>query len=106
MVESPILLILTIFAAGALLVLLPVVLTAFGEHRRARFLRCPEADQPARIQIDTGRAVRGALLGKGWLRVESCSLWPKRRDCAQACLAPAVPSAAPTAPPALDAPSG
>jgi hypothetical protein len=105
MVESPILLILAIFAAGALLVLLPVALTSFGEHRRDRFVRCPEADRPARIQIDAGRAVRGALLGKSWLRVESCSLWPKRRDCAQACLAAAAPWASPTTPPAPDAPS-
>ena len=43
MTQSPGLLILAIFAAGALFVLLPVMLTTFYDYRRKKSVVCPEA---------------------------------------------------------------
>jgi len=84
--DSPVLVILAILAIGVLFVALPVVLAAFGEHRGTRPVLCPEAGRLASIQLDAGRAARCAILGRSLLSVESCSLWPERRGCAERCL--------------------
>lgn len=84
--DAPVLVILGVLATGALFVLIPIALTSAAEHRSPRSLLCPETGSPAKIGVDVGRAVRGALVGKRWLRVESCTLWPGKTGCAQACL--------------------
>jgi hypothetical protein len=88
--ESPVLVILAILGAGALFVLLPVALTALSEHRSARAVVCPETGRQASIGLDAGRAARGAIFGREWLKIERCSLWPEKEGCAEACIRPAA----------------
>ena len=90
--QSPGLVILGVLAVGAVFVVLPVALTSLAENRRARTLRCPEAGSPAKVSIDPGRAMRGALVGRVWLSVAGCSLWPERSGCGQACVKAPTPA--------------
>jgi len=58
-------------------------------YRRARAPRevaCPDANQFASIQLDPRHAVAMHALGETHRRVKSCSLWPERQACHQACV--------------------
>jgi hypothetical protein len=94
-VEYPILVILAVLGIGTVLVVLPVALTTLAEHREPRSLLCPETGLPAAVQVDAGRATRGAIFGRMRFAVQSCSRWPERRCCAQGCLSPLVAAALP-----------
>jgi hypothetical protein len=91
--ESPGLAILLILAAGAVFVVLPTVLTTFFEYRRPKSVQCPELGRAAEIGVDAGKAARTSLLGRLRLRVESCTFWPARRGCDQACVKSLEPAA-------------
>ncbi|HTT63320.1 MAG TPA: hypothetical protein VMG35_15805 [Bryobacteraceae bacterium] len=72
---------------SALLVLLVIVLgRAYLKYRGDRVITCPENRRPAGVVVDTGYAVLTTLEGKTDLRLKSCSRWPERQDCGQACL--------------------
>ena len=101
--EYPILVILAVLGIGTVLVVLPVALTTLAEHREPKSLFCPETGAPAAVQVDAGRATRGAVFGVMRLAVRNCSRWPERRSCAQGCLSPLV---AATLPPDTSAAGG
>jgi hypothetical protein len=84
--KDPGLVILGVVAVGFLFVVLPVALTAFGRYRKPRVIVCPEAGRTAKVAADTRHATATAVLGRLHLRVASCTLWPARRGCAEACL--------------------
>jgi hypothetical protein len=79
-------LVLAITATAVFYVVLPVIAHAFTRYRRARALPCPETGNTALVQIEAGRAALTSAVGAPDLRVEDCSLWPARKDCAQACV--------------------
>jgi hypothetical protein len=83
---GPGLAIVLILAAGAILVVVPTILTTFFEYRSLRRVSCPELGRTAVIGVDAAKAARNSLFGRIRLRVESCSFWPARRGCDQACL--------------------
>ena len=93
--ESLWLAILLILAVGVVFVLLPTILSTFYDYRRKRSVICPELQRTAEIGVDAGRAARSSLFGRLRLRVESCTFWPERRGCAQACLRSLEPPAEP-----------
>ena len=84
--EHPLLVILAVVTMGLLFVVLPVALLALGTYRRPRMLVCPEAGRAARVSVDANRATWSAVLGRLKLSVSSCTLWPARRGCEEACL--------------------
>ena len=90
--QSPGLVIFGVLAIGAVFVVLPVALTSLAENRRARTLRCPQAGSSARVSFDPGHAMRGAIVGRVWLSVADCSLWPERSGCGQACAKAPTPA--------------
>ncbi len=94
--EYPVLVILGVLAIGLVTVVLPVVLTTLADHREPRSLVCPETGLATLVQLDAGRAARGAIFGHVRLAVQNCARWPERRACNQACLSPIVE--APAAP--------
>jgi hypothetical protein len=59
---------------------------AWRRSRGERRINCPEAGQLATIATDARHAVAMHALGETNRRVQSCSLWPARRGCGQACL--------------------
>jgi len=54
-------------------------------YQRVRAVTCPETREPAAIQIDARRAALTALAGNVDYRLTSCSRWPEKRNCNQAC---------------------
>jgi hypothetical protein len=84
--KDPGLVILGVVAVGFFFVVLPVVLLEFVRYREPRVIVCPQAGRAARVKVDTRHATVTAALGRLRLRVASCTLWPGRRGCAQACL--------------------
>ena len=83
---NPLIVLPTIIGLSVVYVMLPVGLAVFSRYRRRKFLRCPEAQTGAQIQVDARRAGLSAAFGRPSLRVATCSLWPERRRCGQACL--------------------
>jgi hypothetical protein len=63
---------------------------AVGVYRRFkgnRIVSCPENHQPAAVRVAAGQAAFGAVTGNPQVHLGSCSRWPERQDCPQACLA-------------------
>jgi hypothetical protein len=65
-------------------VLLPVGAAMASRFRDARSVRCPESRTDAVVTV--GRAGLAEVLGTpAARRITTCSLWPERGGCAQAC---------------------
>jgi hypothetical protein len=75
-----------VIALGVLYVLLPQVLHTFQRYRNRKALTCPEAGGPAEIDVDASRAAFSSAFGKPLLRIKNCTLWPRRKGCAEDCL--------------------
>ncbi len=81
----------SLIAGAALLVVLLVWFgRAFGrdylKYRGDRVITCPENQRPAGVRVDARHVLLTGLEGKPDLRLQSCSRWPERQDCGQACL--------------------
>ncbi|MFQ5881890.1 MAG: hypothetical protein ACE5I9_05390 [Candidatus Methylomirabilales bacterium] len=75
-----------ILSVAVLYVLLPLVVHTFLRYRTRKLLRCPETGSEAEVGVDASRAALTSAFGRPLLRVMNCSLWPERKECAQACL--------------------
>lgn len=80
------LLIAGVVTLGLYFIVGPAVLTTYRRYRGRRTIICPETDQIAEMEIKAGLAGILAALGKPSLRVKWCSLWPRRRGCAEECV--------------------
>ena len=80
------LLIAGVVTLGVYFVVGPAVVSTYRRYRGRRTIICPETDQIAEMEIKAGRAGIMAALGKPGLRVKWCSLWPRRKGCAEECL--------------------
>lgn len=58
----------------------------FCRYSESRILQCPEMESKAKVSVDAWRAALASVVEKPRLRVKTCSLWPQRKGCAQACL--------------------
>jgi hypothetical protein len=81
--------------AVVIVALLAGVAVGAGLCRVARFrhtfrgihvLTCPESRQSAAVELACWQAAVAGLFGKPVPRVRSCSRWPERRNCDQACV--------------------
>jgi hypothetical protein len=52
-----------------------------------RQVTCPETMESAIVKINATRAIASKLAGRNDLRLRSCSRWPEKKGCDQACLA-------------------
>ena len=86
------LLIVGVATLGLYYLVAPAVLSTYRRYRGRRTIICPETDQIAEMEIKAGRAGIMAALGKSSLRVKWCSLWPRRKGCAEECLKEDWPS--------------
>jgi hypothetical protein len=103
--EYPVLVILGVLAIGIVTVVLPVVLTTLADHRQPKSLVCPETGLATTVQVDAGRAARGAVVGRVRLAVQNCARWPERGGCGQGCLSPLVEAPLPPDANAVSGPS-
>ena len=86
------------FFVGYLLtaLVIPVALALAPVWRKrtgAWQVMCPATNGCATIMLDRWHAVRMHASGDSELRVKSCTGWPDRCDCEQACLAQIDPAA-------------
>jgi hypothetical protein len=85
--NGPLLLVVVILATGLLFVVAPVVADAYARYRSGKALKCPETQSTtAEVLLDTRRAALAAAFGKSNIRVKNCSLWPKKKGCAEKCV--------------------
>ena len=68
-------------------------LRSWREYRGKRVLTCPETRLPVGAEVDAARAARGALVDNPRFVITSCSRWPERAGCDQACAAQVEASA-------------
>ena len=54
--------------------------------RGTRVVRCPENRQLAAVELSPWHAVMSVLWGRALPHVRTCSRWPERRACDQACV--------------------
>lgn len=96
---DPVVVLPLLIAIGVIFVMVPVGLAVYAHYRRQKLVRCPETDGDAAVLIAAGRAGIAAAFGGRSLRAVSCSLWPERRACGQACLRGEVDALVPAATP-------
>ena len=80
------LLIGAVILLGVFYVLLPRGTYFFRRFRKKRVFRCPETGMLVEVDVDARLAALSSPFGKPLLRVKNCTLWPKKKECAQECL--------------------
>jgi hypothetical protein len=80
------LLIAGVVTLGLYFVVGPTAVSTYRRYRGRRTIICPENDQIAEMEIKAAHAGVMAAFGKHDLRVKWCSLWPRRKGCAEECL--------------------
>jgi predicted transporter len=71
---------------GLYFVIAPVVTDTYRRFRKRKTLICPDTGQIAEVELKAVQAGIMSALGKHWVRVKWCSLWPRKKDCAQECI--------------------
>ena len=84
--KIPLITMISVIALGVLYVLIPVAANTYRRFHRRRGLRCPETGGFAEVDIDAHHAARSSAFGRMRLRIKNCTLWPKRKGCAERCL--------------------
>jgi hypothetical protein len=64
-----------------------IALRAYARLRGTRVVVCPETHKPVAVKVDAAHAAATAVWEKPDLALKSCTRWPERRDCDQACTA-------------------
>ena len=84
--NSVFLLIAAIIALGALCNIFPLMRHVYNRFRHRKVVMCPDTQSLADVELNAGWAAFTALFRKPVPRVKSCSLWPGKKRCAQACV--------------------
>lgn len=63
-----------------------MALRAYMKYRGVRVITCPETQRPAAVRVDAAHAAVSAAWDHTELRLDQCSRWPDRADCAQPCI--------------------
>jgi hypothetical protein len=80
------LLIAGVITLGMVYVIAPVVADTYRRYSGRKTIACPDTGQIAEVELKAGIASLMSALGKHWLRVKWCSLWPRKKGCAQECV--------------------
>jgi hypothetical protein len=78
----------TIAATASILVSVPAAAAGVRAYRVFGGLRevsCPETAEAVLVRIHVTQAIASRLSGGNQLRLKSCSRWPGRQGCDQAC---------------------
>ena len=62
-----------------------LALRAYLRLRGKRIVVCPETNKPAAVSVDAAHAAVNAMWETSDIRLATCSRWPEREDCNQAC---------------------
>ena len=80
------LLIVGVISLGLYFVVAPIVMTTYRRYSGRKTIVCPESGQIAEVELKAARAGLMSALAKQSVRVKWCSLWPRRKGCAQECV--------------------
>jgi len=75
-----------IVAAVVLVAMIAVFIALYVKYRGKRIVTCPETHQPVGAEINAGLAARTWLVNDPRFVITSCSRWPERAGCDQACV--------------------
>ena len=84
--KTPLTLVVAIIALGLLYNVLPFTRDAYRRFSYRKIVTCPDTGGFAEVKLNALWAALTAIFGKPALRVRSCTLWPKKRGCAEACV--------------------
>jgi hypothetical protein len=62
-----------------------VALRTYLRMRGTRIVVCPETHEPVAVKLDAAHAAATALWETPDLALKTCTRWPERKDCNQAC---------------------
>jgi hypothetical protein len=81
-------LIVLAWIVGIALVITGVVagIRLYRRYTQSRLISCPETGKPEGVQLDAAHGLKESLRGHHEMRLRSCTRWPERQDCDQACL--------------------
>ena len=71
---------------GGIYAIAPVVIGNYRHYRNRRTVICPETGQIAEVDLKAVQAGLFSALGKHRVRVKWCSLWPRKKGCAEKCV--------------------
>lgn len=71
---------------GLYFVIAPVVTDTYCRYRKRKAVICPDERQVAEVELKAVQAGFMSAFGKHWVRVKRCSLWPRKKGCAQECI--------------------
>jgi hypothetical protein len=74
-----------ILLAALVIVYVALAVRTYVRMRGTRVVICPETHEPAAVTVDAGHAAVSALWDKPDLQLKTCSRWPEKHDCNQAC---------------------
>ena len=67
------------------LVYVALAVANYVRMRGTRVIVCPENQQPAAVKVDAAHAAMTAVWESPDIRLQTCSRWPEREGCEQAC---------------------
>jgi hypothetical protein len=73
-------------------IVLPYTLAQYRRFRYRKILACPETQGLVEVALDSRRAFFTGIFGKPVVRVKSCTLWPRKKGCAENCVKENWPS--------------
>jgi hypothetical protein len=73
--------------AAVVAVYVGLALRTYFRMRGSRVIVCPENHKPAAVTVDAAHAAVTAVWEKPELQLKTCSRWPEKHDCNQACTA-------------------
>jgi hypothetical protein len=71
---------------GLVYVVLPFTFDVYRRFRYWKVVTCPETHGLAEVRLNALLAGLTAVFHKPVLRVKSCTLWPRKKHCAQRCI--------------------
>jgi hypothetical protein len=63
-----------------------IALATWFRLRGTRVVTCPQTHKPAAVTVDLGHAAATAVLDTADVQLTTCSCWPEREGCDQACV--------------------
>ena len=72
--------------AGFLAGTVRAAMRAWRRYRGVHLLTCPETRDTVAVRVDTPMAATMAAMGDSSVELSSCTRWPERKDCDQACV--------------------
>jgi hypothetical protein len=75
-----------IFFLGMFVIVLPFAMDLYRRFNFRKVVTCPETRGLTEVKLNALWAALTGIFCKPALRVKSCTLWPKKKGCAEACV--------------------